>query len=113
MIQRHKINLSDQARNYAKHLDNSRLRLPQKSLLFFLADYHNIDHSSAWASLQTLAGDTGLSLRYIRRLVEQCVGMQLIVYEPGVGRSNKDPFRFVGLDLDVIEHQRMRRPSDG
>jgi hypothetical protein len=95
--------MSDQARNYVKHLDNGRLRPPQKSFLFFLADYHNIDHSSAWPSLQTLAEDTGLSLRYIRRLVEQCVELQLIIYEPGLGRGNKSRFRFVELDLAVVE----------
>lgn len=57
--------MSDQARDYVKHLDNGRLRPPQKSFPFFLADYHNIAHSSAWPPLQTLAEDTGLSLRYL------------------------------------------------
>jgi hypothetical protein len=95
--------MSDHARNFVKNLDNGRLRPPQKSFLFFLADYHNIDHSSAWPSLQTLAEDTGLSLRYIRRLVEQCVELRLITYEPGLGRGNKSRFRFVELDLAVVE----------
>jgi hypothetical protein len=95
--------MSDHARNYVKHLDNVRLRPTQKSLLFFLADYHNVDHASAWPSLQTLAADTGLSLRYIRRLVEQCVELRLIIYEPGLGRGNKSRFLFVELDLTVVQ----------
>jgi len=99
----HEISMSDQARNYVKNLDNGRLRPPQKSFLFFLADYHNVDHSSAWPSLQTLAEDTGLSLRYIRRLVAQCAKLHLISYEPGLGRSNRSRFRFVELDLAVVE----------
>jgi hypothetical protein len=90
--------MSDRARDYVKNLDNSRLRPPQKSFLFFLADYHNVRHSSAWPSLQTLAQDTGLSLRYIRRLVAECVGLRLISYDPGLGRGNKGRFRFLELD---------------
>jgi hypothetical protein len=100
---RHKISMSDQARNYVKNLDNSRLRPSQKNFLFFLADYHNVRHSSAWPSLQTLAEDTGLSLRYIRRLVAECVELRLISYEPGLGRGNKGRFRFLELDLGAVE----------
>ena len=79
------------------------MRPSQKSFLFFLADYHNVHHASAWPSLQTLAEDTGLSLRYIRRLVAQCVELGLISHEPGLGRGNKSRFRFVELDLAVID----------
>lgn len=95
--------MSDQARNYVKHLDNGRLRPSQKSFLFFLADYHNVRRSSAWPSLDTLAEDTGLSLRYIRRLVVQCVEMRLISYDPGLGRGNKSCFRFLELDVAAGE----------
>ena len=95
--------MSDQARNYVKNLDNGRLRPSEKSFLFFLADYHNVRHSSAWPSLQTLAEDTGLGLRYIRRLIEKCVELRLINYEPGLGRGNKGCFRFLDLDTDSVE----------
>jgi hypothetical protein len=30
----------------------------KRAFCFFLADYHNVDYSSAWPSLQTLAEDT-------------------------------------------------------
>src|SRR5437764_6831310 len=94
--------MSDQARNYVKTLENSRLRPVEKNFLFFLADYHNICHSSAWPSLQTLAEDTGLSLRYIRRLVQRCVELGFISYEPGLGRGNRSCFRFLELDTPII-----------
>ena len=42
-------------------------------------------------------------MRYIRRLVEQCVELRLISYEPGLGRGNKSSFRFLELDLAVVE----------
>jgi hypothetical protein len=98
-----KIIMSDQARNYVKALVNSRLRPAEKNLLFFLADYHNTRHWSAWPSLQTLAEDTGLSLRYIRRLVHRCVELGFISYEPGLGRGNRGCFRFLELDTPIIE----------
>jgi hypothetical protein len=94
--------MSDRARNYVKHLNNRRLRPPEKSFLFFLADYHNVQTSSAWPSLQTLAEDTGLSLRYIRRLVAQCVELGLISYAAGLGRGNKGCFRFLELDTATV-----------
>ncbi len=95
--------MSDQARNYVKNLDNSRLRPSERSFLFFLADYHNVHHSSAWPSLQTLAEDTGLGLRYIRRLIAKCVELGLLSYEHGVGRGNKSCFRFLELDNESGE----------
>jgi len=95
--------MSDHARNYVKNLDNVRLRPSQKNFLFFLADYHNVRQSKAWPSLQTLAQDTGLSLRYIRRLVAQCVEQGMIAYEPGLGRGNKGCFRFLELDSETVE----------
>lgn len=95
--------MSDHARNYVKNLENSRLRPPQKSFLFFLADYHSVQHSKAWPSLQTLAEDTGLSLRYIRGLVAQCVELGIIAYVPGLGRGNKGCFRFLELDTPTVE----------
>jgi hypothetical protein len=94
--------MSDQARNYVKSLGNSRLRPAEKNFLFFLADYHNTRQSSAWPSLQTLAEDTGLSLRYIRRLVHRCVVLGLISYEAGLGRGNRGCFRFLELDPPII-----------
>jgi Helix-turn-helix domain len=103
--------MSDKARNYVKHLDNSRLRPPNKSFLFFLADYHNVYQSSAWPSLQTLAEDTGLSLRYIRRLVKQCVELGLISHESGLGRGNRSRFRFT--ELDTVFSKRFEDDNQG
>jgi hypothetical protein len=107
-LARNEIRMSDEARNYVKNLDNSRLRPSEKSFLFFLADYYNARLSSAWPSLQTLAEDTGLSLRYIRRLVERCIELRLISYEPGLGRGNKGCFQFLELDTDTVDPKRGR-----
>jgi len=100
--------MSNEARNYVKSLDNSRVRPPEKSLLFFLADYHHHEKRIAWPSLRTLAEDSGLDLRYVRRLVARCVELGIISYDPGLGRGNKGHFRFLELDPDTARSERGR-----
>ena len=66
--------MSDRARNYVKSLPTHRVRGAARHFLFYLADYHNVNNSSApWPSLGTLAEDMGRDLRWTRRLVQQCM----------------------------------------
>jgi hypothetical protein len=65
--------LSWQATSYVKTLtiapDGSAVTRSEKLLLLILADYHNTEQKAAWPSARTLAADTLLTVRHVRRVL--------------------------------------------
>jgi hypothetical protein len=65
--------LSWQATSYVKTLkiaqDGSAVTRSEKLLLLILADYHNTEQKAAWPSANTLAVDTLLTVRHVRRVL--------------------------------------------
>lgn len=90
--------MSDRARNYVKKLDNARVPGTLKALLFFIADYHDVARGCAWPGIQTVADDTGKSVRQVQRLLKQGIELGIISYEHGEGRGRLGRFIFTQLE---------------
>jgi hypothetical protein len=88
--------MSDTAREHVK-----RVIMPWtlKSLLFLIADYHNVKEGRAWPGIKELAEVSGLSERQVRRLLKEICDRypELIRYTPGVGRGNSGSVEFLKL----------------
>lgn len=105
--------MSDLARNYVKSLPRSRVRRAQRSFLFFLADYHNVNTGVAMPGLETLAEDMGISVRQVRNLIKEGQDLNIISWTPGRGSGNlgtfvflKLPRPFLGLKAESKEEQK-------
>jgi hypothetical protein len=94
--------VSDIARNYIKSLPKSRVTSAQKNLLKTVADYHNIYHGCAWPGNETIAEDMNVSVRYVRKLLQQCIDRKIIEYTPGLGAGNLGAFVFVELKQKAL-----------
>jgi hypothetical protein len=90
--------MSDRARNYVKGLS---LPWHVKSLLFLIADYHNIKEGCAWPGLATLAELTGRDPRNVKRTIRAAEKTGKFRFVPGVGRGNQGKFYFVELEKEV------------
>jgi hypothetical protein len=92
--------MSDTARNYVKSL---QAPWHIKSLLFLIADYHNVKKGCAWPGYATLAEVTGRDQRSVRRTMREAERILpgKIHFAPGLGRGNFGKFYFTELEKGV------------